>query len=104
VVLVTRWTVLGLVEGTPTLFAHLVGADGTLLAQADGDPLRGLYPFSLWRPGEVVRDVRAFDDVPPGPVTVALGVWDPMTGLRWEATGPDGGPLVEDAFWCEVRD
>jgi len=104
VALVTRWTALGPVGGMPTLFAHLVGADGVLLAQADGDPLRGLYPFSLWRPGEVVRDVRVFVGVPPGPTTVALGVWDPATGLRWKAAGSEGGPLVDDTFRCVVQE
>lgn len=98
VVLSIRWQVLGPVEGTPTVFAHLLRADGTLLAQADGDPLRGLYPFPLWQPSEVVRDVRVFDNVPTGAATVAVGVWDPAAGARWKAVGSDGEPLADDAL------
>lgn len=102
VILSADWQVVEPVEGAPTVFAHLLGADGSLLSQADGNPLLGLFPFSLWRPGEVVHDVRTFDGVPPGPATVALGVWDPTVGVRWAALGTDGEPLPEHAFRCEV--
>lgn len=104
VLLSTYWQVLEPVDGTPTLFAHLLAVDGSLLAQADGDPVRGLYPFFHWQPGEVVRDLRAFDDAPAGAATVALGVWDPAAGVRWEATRSDGESLPDDAYPCAVRE
>jgi len=102
VILDVDWRALGSMAGTPTVFAHLLGADGTPLAQADGEPLRGLYPFSRWRPGEVVHDVRVFDPVPSKPATVAIGIWEPDTGLRWKAVGSDGRELADDAFRCSV--
>lgn len=101
-ILSTCWQVQGQVVGSPTVFAHLVGSDGRLLAQADGDPLLGLYPFSVWRIGERVCDIRTFEGADAGPATVALGVWDPITGIRWEATGPGGEPLPDNAFHCAV--
>jgi len=98
-----RWQALEPMTGTPTVFAHLVGDDGALLAQADGQPLRGLYPLNLWQPGEVVHDVRTFDAVPSKPAAVLVGIWEPGTGARWEAAGSDGQPLAEDALRCAVE-
>ena len=98
----SQWQVSGPVAGTPTVFAHLLAADGTLLAQADGYPLRGLYAFNRWRRGEVVRDVRTFDGVPSGPVDVLLGIWDPAIGLRWKAVGRNGQPLADNALRWHV--
>lgn len=102
VALSTRWQATGVLEGAPTLFAHLLGSDGTLLAQADGDPLQGLYPLSWWQVGEAVHDERVFEDIPEGVTTVALGVWDPADGARWPAVGPGGQPLPHDAVVCAV--
>ncbi len=46
--------------------AHLLGGDGTLMAQADNvHPARGARPTTRWQPGEVVRDVHDFR-LPPG--------------------------------------
>jgi hypothetical protein len=102
VLLTTTWQILGPAGGTPTVFAHLLRADGALVTQADGDPVRGLYPLAQWQPGDVVRDVRIFEDAPTGPLTVAFGVWDPVAGARWQAVDADGTRLADDAFRCGV--
>ena len=101
--LTTRWRVEAPIEGFPTVFAHLIGSDGELLAQADGDPLRGLYPLNQWEPDQIVEDARAFEGDLEESVIVSLGVWDPATGLRWPAVDAEGQPLVDDAFRCVVR-
>lgn len=103
VVLTTEWQADVPVEGAPTVFAHLLGPRGLLVAQADGPPLRGLYPFAEWRPGEVVRDVRVFDDAGLGGSYVSFGVWDPLAGVRWPAFTVTGDRLPDDAFQCEVQ-
>jgi len=73
------------------VFVHLLGPDGTLLAQADGYPLLGMLPFWLWEPGEIVRDVRDLGSVPAGEYTIRLGMWELATGKHWPAAGhPDG--------------
>jgi len=97
-----QWQLVRPVTGNPTVFAHLLAADGTIRSQADGDPLRGLYPFSRWRPGEVVYDVRTFGDAPSGPAAVLMGIWDPATGLRWDAVAANGQPLAHNALRYEV--
>lgn len=103
VVLRATWQVLAPVEGEPTVFAHLLGSDGGLLTQADGPPLRGLYPFAEWRPGEVVEEVRVFEGVGPEAAAVVFGVWDPSAGTRWAASGVHGERLRDDACRCEVQ-
>lgn len=102
VTLTATWRLESAVQGTPTVFAHLLGADGRLAAQADGDPLRGLYPLAQWRVGDVLRDVRAFDAAPAGPLTVAFGVWDPAAGVRWPAVDAGGVRLPDDAATFRV--
>jgi hypothetical protein len=102
VTLTTRWQVIAPIEGTPTIFAHLLSPDGALLTQADGDPLQGLYPFNAWQPGEVIEDVRVFQTDPPAGASIALGVWDPTTGERWSATDAAGASLHDQVVRCAV--
>lgn len=100
IVLTTRWMLSQPVPGTPTVFAHLLGPDGSLIAQADGDPLRGLFPLAQWAQGEVVEDIRTFEAAGDGPLTVAFGIWDPTSGERWHATSASGEALADNAFRC----
>jgi hypothetical protein len=101
--LTAYWRAEADVERDATVFAHLLGPEGTLVTQADGHPLLGMFPFWLWQPGEVVRDVRHLPSQDwgglrgggwqPGEYSVALGVWDPASGARLPATATDG------SFW-----
>ncbi len=92
--IVARWQIEEKVESDATIFAHLLRPDGTLVAQADGYPLRGMLPFWLWERGEVVRDVRRFAPAPPGEYVVKMGVWDLASGERWPADGDRDGAVM----------
>ncbi len=83
--LAAYWQVETQVETDATVFAHLLGPDGAIITQVDGYPLLQLLPFWLLDPGEVVRDLRHFDAVPPGDYTIRLGMWDLATGDPWPA-------------------
>ncbi len=83
ITLVAHWQVEGAVTTDATVFAHLLDAEGALVAQADGYPLLEMLPFRLWKAGEQVRDVRHFEPLPAGTYTIRLGVWDLATGERW---------------------
>ncbi len=50
------WRSLAPAPYDATIFAHLRGADGEMLAQADRQPLDGRFPSSYWLPGQVVTD------------------------------------------------
>ncbi len=65
-----------------SIFAHLLAADGTLVA---GDDDLGVDPYSL-RIGDRVVQVHHFtlpENPPGGPYTLSIGLYDPLTGARW---------------------
>ncbi len=95
--LTTTWQLEAPPESDATVFAHLVGPEGTPVAQADGYPLLGMRPFWLWQPGETMRDVRYFDPVPPGEYTIRLGLWDFTARARLPAIAADGTSLPDQA-------
>ncbi|MCL6648573.1 MAG: hypothetical protein K6U89_09590 [Chloroflexi bacterium] len=63
------------------VFVHLLDGAGRAIAQADGPPLAGRYPTSLWSAGETVIDQRALPPS-PGAVQLVVGLYDPATGTR----------------------
>ncbi|MEZ4513464.1 MAG: hypothetical protein R3C62_16475 [Chloroflexota bacterium] len=67
-----------------TLFVHAVDQGGQLVAQLDGDPLAGTYPFSHWSPGQTIRDSRWLPLDNPN-VTLLVGVYSRQTGERLTA-------------------
>jgi hypothetical protein len=80
-----------------TVFTHLYGPDGQLVAQADGDLLLGLAPFWLWEGGTVLEERRYLTWQPPlpgGPYRVGVGVYDRASGERLPAVA--GGERLAD--------
>jgi hypothetical protein len=65
-------------------FVHVLDAAGRIVRQADGAPLDGGYPFSLWSAGETVRERRRIGRLPPGGA-LAIGLYQPDTGVRLTA-------------------
>ena len=74
-----------------TVFVHVVGADGSLLAQADGPPAGGVCPTSLWDAGEIIHDTRTVTLPHTGDYTLHVGLYRPDSGERLSVPGsPDG--------------
>ena len=73
-------------------------ADGTYITGFDGPPVQGDYPTSFWSPGEIIVDTHTIDLSRLSPDTYRLiaGLYDPVTGTRLPAVGPDG-PLPDAA-------
>ncbi len=74
-----------------TLFLHLVGANGQLIAGNDSPPARGSLPTTRWRAGQVVKYNAPLilpPDAPPGNYTLSLGwyAWPSLERLSL----PDG--------------
>ncbi len=95
------WRVDGMLDADFTAFVHGLDTDGALVAQADGPPLAGLYPTSLWRPGQHLSDrytLPADDSI----VTVAVGLYLPATGDRLPVT-LDGQPLPDGRLILPVE-
>lgn len=78
-----QWQVEDLIPAK--IFVHVL-RDGQLIAQGDGYPWADLYPFSVWRSGEVQIDRREVT-LPAGvtldDVTVLVGLYNENTGERY---------------------
>lgn len=58
-------------------FVHLLGPDGAVIAQHDGDPVGGYTPTTRWRPGQIIIDRHVIEL----PVALAPGVYDLRAGM-----------------------
>jgi hypothetical protein len=83
------------------IFVHLLDAAGRIMTQSDGVPYHGLYPTRAWRPDQIIIDARRLAAPAQGnrtPVSIAIGVYDPVTGDRLPAVTTEGEPLPDNAF------
>jgi hypothetical protein len=80
-----RWESLRAVEKNYQVFVHLLNSADEKLAQRDGQPVQWLRPTSTWQPGEEIVDRYGLllpNDLPTGSYTVAVGLYDPVSGQR----------------------
>ena len=82
-----------------TAFVHLIGPDGSLVAQYDKTPLDGFYPTTGWTPETVLTDnymLQLPDTLPPGRYRLDAGWYDAATGARvLTEEGNDAAVLAE---------
>ncbi len=85
-----------------TVFVHVVGADGRLLAQADGASLSGLVPLRRWQAGDRIVDRRTFR-LPPdyrGEFTIRVGLYEGerrYAAFTAEGRASDDAPVVAES-------
>jgi len=94
------WECLRDTEALYTAFVHVYDGEGHLVAQKDGYPLLGMFPFWLWRKGDLVCDKRPVSmptDLRPGRYVVSVGLYDPDNGERIPALSPDGTRYPQDS-------
>jgi hypothetical protein len=77
------------------VFVHGVDATGTILDQRDRQPQEDIYPTPLWLPGEYVPDRYTFDGLPPGVVTLRIGLYLQQSGGRLPVRD-SAGALIGD--------
>ncbi len=79
------WQATAPVSRDYTIFAHLLDANGKIVAQSDHQPFDGQYPTSLWPVGRPVID-RFSISIPPGVASgdyaLKVGWYDWQTGRR----------------------
>jgi len=101
--LALRWQSLQPVEYNYHVFVHLLNANDEKLAQRDGQPVQWMRPTSTWQPGEEIIDRYGLllpPDLPVGSYTIAVGLYDPISGQRLPVSaGPrdyaiELGPVV----------
>lgn len=84
------WQSLQQTEINYTSFVHIRNQAGEIVAQLDQPPTAGVYPTSLWSPGETIPDeviIPLPTSLPPGEYTVAVGLYDLHSGQRLPIAG-----------------
>jgi len=99
--LILYWQARRRMDRSYKVFVHLVNpSTGDVVAQDDSVPRRWTYPTHWWETGEVVEDliVLSLDGIPPGRYLLAVGVYDPETGVRLEAYSEGGEDVLGDSL------
>ncbi len=94
------WQTSATVRADYTVFAHLLGPDGTIVAQNDRQPLAGFYPTSGWAIDDPVADLYFMAlpaTLPAGEYRLTVGWYQSATGERLQLT--DASDRVEIARW-----
>ncbi|MCA9944388.1 MAG: hypothetical protein KC449_12955 [Anaerolineales bacterium] len=79
------------------VFVHVLGADGRIVAQADGLPASWTRPTTGWLPGEFIRDSHRLTlpaELPPGDYTLVTGLYLPNGSRLQQENGRDNIPLT----------
>ncbi|MDX1522073.1 MAG: hypothetical protein R3264_10635 [Anaerolineae bacterium] len=69
-----------------TVFLQLLDDQGQVISGWDSQPFNGLYPTTLWSPGELISDTFVLplpaEGLPPGNYRLISGFYDVTTGQR----------------------
>jgi hypothetical protein len=98
----TYWRVDGKPDRPLSLMAHLLAADGTLIATGDGLGV----PIEMWQPGDVIvqrHRLALTEDGPSGPYWLQTGVYWLDTLERWPIV-VDGQAVGDRFFLTTVSD
>jgi len=90
---VLYWQADDVVAKSYTVFTQLFDQAGTLVAQQDNLPVRGLAPTNLWEPGIVIRDPYLLAlPATPGTYRLLVGLYD-ESGTRAILHPASGGQV-----------
>jgi 4-amino-4-deoxy-L-arabinose transferase-like glycosyltransferase len=94
------WRALQPLDRSYVEFVHLVDEQGIVVAQRDTWPGRGMYPTTLWQPGEIIAD-PLFVHLPdcayaPYRAAVSVGLYE-QDGPRLEASAAQGQAVEDNA-------
>jgi hypothetical protein len=70
------------------VFVHLIDEAGQIIAQSDGEPANWRRPTTGWLTGEIIVDEHVLtlpESLPPGPLSLRIGLYDPVSGERLAA-------------------
>jgi len=87
------------------VFAQLLTADNTLVAQSDSVPATGERPTTGWLPGEIITDphrLNLISDLPQGNYHIIVGLYNPVDGQRVPMLNEAGETIADAIFVTEV--
>jgi 4-amino-4-deoxy-L-arabinose transferase-like glycosyltransferase len=92
-----HWQSLQPTDKPYTVFLQLLDERGKVVTSWDSQPFNGLYPTTLWSPGEIIADTFSLplpnEGLPPGAYRLITGFYDVATGQRLPVD--NGGDFVE---------
>jgi hypothetical protein len=100
-VVTLHWEALRPIDDEYTVFVHLRGQSGSVVAQDDFPPLKNLYPTNYWIAGETVPDPRRLSvstEAPPGRYRLEVGLYLPQTQERLAIVGEEGRSSTDIAI------
>ncbi len=87
-----HWEATGTPSQPYTIFVHLLDSTGNPIIDANGTqmtgdapPLNNNYPTNLWQASDTLLDPHTLHlpaDLPTGSYQIAIGLYDPLTGVR----------------------
>jgi hypothetical protein len=94
------WRALQPIDRSYVEFVHLIDDQGIMVAQRDTWPGRGMYPTTVWQPGEVIAD-SLYLHIPDGayaPIhaTLSVGLYE-QDGSRLTASDTQGQAVTDNA-------
>ncbi len=101
------WQSLAEMNQDYSVFVHLLDENELIVAQRDMYPGQGLYPTSLWSPGDTIvnRYVLILPETAfaPNQAQLEVGLYNFATGERLLAYGPNGELLGDNARFHEME-
>jgi len=88
-----RWTTTRPITEDLSIFVHLIGPDGQLIAQSDSAAVNGLAPSFTWAAGQPIADRRAIllpAHIAPGRYTVRVGLYRRSDQVRLQTSAGAG--------------
>jgi hypothetical protein len=93
------WQTTNPLNNDYTIFIHIRAPDGFVRSQADGSPVSGHLPTTVWPTGRLIQDIHPLADPNLAQADhVAIGVYDPNRGERLPAFDATGQPLPDNAL------
>jgi hypothetical protein len=94
------WRALQPIDQSYVEFVHLIDEQGIMVAQRDTWPGRGMYPTTLWKPGEVFADTFVLHlpggAYAPSIATLRVGLYE-QGGSRLSAVDAQGQAVEDNA-------
>lgn len=102
------WQALAEMDIPYTVFVHLLGTDGQVLAGHDSEPASGTRPTTGWVPGEFINDTHDLSiprDTLPGEYVVEVGLYDAGVPnlTRLPVLGEEGQVETDRVIFGPVR-
>ncbi|HSR29636.1 MAG TPA: hypothetical protein VLY63_03655, partial [Anaerolineae bacterium] len=102
------WQALAEMDIPYTVFVHLLGTDGQVLAGHDSEPASGTRPTTGWVPGEFINDTHDLSiprDTLPGEYVVEVGLYDAVVPnlTRLPVLGEEGQVETDRVIFGPVR-